>query len=322
MPDATLSRLGVVNATTDGSWAQDNALFETVFTGEVLTAFAETNIMKALHMVRSIDHGKAASIPSLWKANSRYYTPGTLVLGSNQIKAAETVIKIDELLLADVFVNELDELKNHYDVRSIYAKELGNALARSFDQKTMRVGVLAARSTNVVTDAPGGSVLKNVNCATDGEVLAAMHFSAAQTLDEKDVPENERFSILKPAQYYLAAQTTKILNKDWGGSGSYSDGKVVKIADITIMKSNNVPTGVVAAVAGENNTYSGDFTNTVGLILQKQAIGTVQLMDIATQITGEEVKALYQGTLLIAKMAVGHGVLRPQCAVELSKAAA
>ena len=55
--------------------------------------------------------------------------------------------------------------------------------------------------------------------------------------------------------------------------------------------------------------------------MHRSAFGTVQLMDIATQMSGDDIAIMYQGTLMVAKMAVGHGVLRPCAAVELSKAA-
>jgi hypothetical protein len=74
-------------------------------------------------------------------------------------------------------------------------------------------------------------------------------------------------------------------------------------------------------VAGENNTYSGDFTNTVGVAFQKAAIGTVKLNDLTMQMTSGDFEVMYQGTLMVAKYAMGHGILRPECAVELSKSA-
>lgn len=324
MPDnMNMSRPGIVNLTSDGSWAQDNQLFKDVFLGEVLTAFEETNIARELQMVRTITSGKSASFPATWKFDAGYHVPGTPILGDNAMPHNEVIIKIDDLLKSSVFVNELDELKNFYDVRSIYSTELGRALAREFDKKSFRVGVKAARSSGVVAGAPGGSVLKDTTCATDSDKLAEMLFLAAQTLDEKDVPTEDRNCVLRPAQYYLLAQNTKVLNKDWDGKGSYSDGKVVKIADITLMKSNNLPaTNIAAGVAGENNDYTGDFTNTVGLVLNKWAMGTVQLMALRFEMSGNDIAVMYQGTLMLAKMAVGHGVIRPECAIELSKAAA
>ena len=130
----------------------------------------------------------------------------------------------------------------------------------------------------------------------------------------------ERSVIVKPAQYYLLAQTTKILNRDWGGAGVYADGKVLKVAGVQILKSNNVPTGVVAKTAGENNTYEGDFSNTVAVALQREAMGTVKLRDLSVQQSGHDFNVMYQSTMLVGRYAMGHGILRPGCAIELAKA--
>lgn len=316
--ELTMSRPGQQNK----AGAVD-ALFMKVFTGEVMTAFAEVNIMKDLHRVRTIDHGKSASFAVLGKAAARYHVPGTAILGSNQIAANERVINIDDLLIADVAIYDLEDAKNHYDVRQEYSKQLGWALAREFDKKTMRVGVLAARSNGIIDDEPGGSVIKGgPTVATDGEVLAEAMFSCAQIWDEKDILDWERTLIVRPAQYYLLAQTTKVLNRDWGGAGVYADGKVLKVAGVSIVKSNNLPNAIVTAVSGEKNDYTGDFTDTVALALQKEAIGTVKLKDLTVEKSGADFHIMYQSTMMVGKYAMGHGILRPGCAIEISKAAA
>ena len=313
MTDMTVSRLGQLDAAGDA-----NALFLKKFGGEVLTAFEETNVMAGLHLSRTIENGKSAQFPATWKANAGYHTPGNQLLGSQQIKHNERVISIDDLLVSDTFIANIDEAKNHYDVRSIYSNELGRALARSFDQTTMQVAVLAARATATVSGGFGGSAVTHANAKTDGAQLASLIFDGAQALDEKDIPEHERNVIVKPAQYYLMAQTTALINKDWGGAGVYADGSILKVADVSIVKSNNVPTTVVSATTGENNTYSGDFSKTAAVMFQKQAIGTVKLMELATQMTGNDFAVMYQGTMLVAKYAMGHGILRPECAVEIA----
>lgn len=313
--DLTLSYPGQANKT-----GQTDVLFMKVFTGEVLTAFAERNVMKDLHRVRTIDHGKSASFAVTGKAEARYHTPGTAILGNNKIAANERVINIDDLLIADVAIYDLDDAKNHYDVRQEYSKQLGWALAREFDRKTMRVGILAARSAGIIADEPGGSIIKGgPNVETDGEVLAEAMFCCAQLWDEKDIVDWERTLIVRPAQYYLLAQTTKVLNRDWGGMGVYADGTVLKVAGVQIIKSNNLPNGVVDAVTGENNTYSGDFSNTVALGLQKEAIGTVKLKDLSVEKSGADFHVMYQSTLMVGKYAMGHGILRPGCAIEISR---
>ena len=83
-----------------------------------------------LHSVRTITSGKSAQFPVLGTATAAYHTVGTPLVGANQIKANEKIINIDDLLIAQSFIANIDELKNcSYDVRATYADELGKALA-------------------------------------------------------------------------------------------------------------------------------------------------------------------------------------------------
>ncbi|MGH0000104.1 phage capsid protein [Pseudovibrio ascidiaceicola] len=321
MTNAVISQLGVTNAQDPAGDAEKrDKLFMKEFAGEVITAFNENNIFMPLHQVRTISQGKSASFAHMGKANARYHKSGTPVVGSNKIKHNESVIKIDDKLMADIFIDELEEAKNHYDVRSEYSKQVGAALAREFDTKVARVIGLAARASNKIDDLPGGTVLKNTKYATDAAILSSALFDAAQTLDEKDAWEMERYSAFRPAQYYMLVKNKDNLNRDWGGSGSHAKGTIPEIAGIQIMKTNNVPSKNFTKVEGEQNDYTGDFTKTVGLVWQKAAIGTVKLMDLALQKSGADFEIMYQGTLMLAKYAMGHGVLRPECAIEISSA--
>ena len=316
MANATPSRLGAANGAA-ANFDQKNALFLKVFAGEVLTAFDETNVMKDLHVSRTISSGKSAQFPVTGKANAAYHTVGTPLLGTQNIKHNEIVVNIDDVLIADTFIANIDEAKNHYDVRAEYSRLLGMALAKQFDVRCLQLGVLAARGSATVTGGNGGTAITDSDAATNGASLAASIFAAAQAMDEKDVPENDRVAIVKPAQYYNLVQTTDVINRDFGGAGVYADGTVLRVAGIQIVKSNNVPTTNVSAVTGENNTYHGNFSTTVALVMQKSAIGTVKLMDLAVERTSGDFEIMYQGTLMAAKYAMGHGILRPECAVEI-----
>ena len=323
MTNATPSRLGVVNAASSPNYDQANALFLKVFAGEVLTAFEENNVMKDLHTSRTIASGKSAQFPVTGKANAAYHTPGTPLLGTQQIKHNEVVINIDDMLVADTFIANIDEAKNHYDVRAEYSRLLGMALAKKFDQQTMQVGLLAARASATISGGNGGTTLTTGagGGAITGAQLAAAIFDAAKAMDEKDVPENERCAIVKPEEYYKLVQETNVINRDWGGAGVYADGTVLRVAGVQIVKSNNLPQSSISAASGENNTYNGDFSNVKALVMQKQAIGTVKLMDLAVERTSGDFEVMYQGTLMAAKYAMGHGILRPECAVEIKATA-
>ena len=322
MANATISTLGVLNGgATTGTFSSDNALFEEQFAGEVLTAFEETAVFADKHLVRSISSGKSANFPTTWKADARYHVAGTPIVGSNQIETNQRTINIDNLLVADVFIYDLEEAKNHYDVRSIYSNELGVALAKEMDTRIARVLVLAARASATMTSSFGGGSVTNSASKTDGEILAGAIFDANQVLDEKDVPEAERYAAVAPAQYYLLAQTTKLLNKDWGGAGVYADGDIFKVAGTSLVKSNNMPTtNVTAATSGEQNSYIGNFTTTSSVVWRKEAVGTVKLMDLAMEMSGPDFHIMYQGDMMVGKYSVGHGILRPECAVEIKTA--
>ena len=316
MSNATVSFLGKADNSGD-----DNALFLKVFSGEVLAAFARQNKMLGMTSVRTISQGKSAQFPAVGKTTAAYHTPGNEINGS-VIKHNERVITIDDLLISDSFIAQLDEAKNHYDVRSIYSNEMGNALARTVDQHLLQLSILAAQAATTVNGENGGEVITDADAKTNAASLITSIFDAAQALDEKDVPETDRFCVVPPATYYNIVENDKILNRDFGGAnGVYAEGQVLKVAGINIVKSNTAVSAFTdqsgASSTGENNTYNGDFSNTAAVVFHKSAIGTVKLMDLAME---SEYDIRRQGTLMVAKMALGHGILRPEAAVEIQTA--
>lgn len=320
---SVITRIGSALNDT-GTYTKDNALFLKIFAGEVLSAFDEQHLMKGVFKERNITSGKSAQFVYTGKATAKYFQPGDRTDdGENEIPLNEQTILIDDLLISAVKVYDLDEMKAHYEVRSEFTKQLGQALARECDSKLARTALLAARSANKIPSLPGGTVINaGATVETDGNVLAASIFQAAQALDEKDVGVEGTVCYVRPAQYYTLVRNLDTINSDWGGSGSYSDGTVLKIAGIPIMKYNRLPSTNIAAVTGENNSYAGDFSNTVALIANREAIGTVKLMDMGMEQSGDDYHIVHQSHLFVAKYAMGHGILRPECAVEITKAAA
>ena len=301
-----------------------------MFSGEVLTAFSENNVFSdALHTVRTISSGKSAQFPVTGTASAAYHTPGNLLTGG-AILHNEKVINIDDLLIAQTFVANIDELMNHYDVRAIYASELGKALAKTYDQNVAKCIANASRASTTLTGGSGGTVLTlaNGNTATadvTGDELAAAIYDIAQAFDERDIPKTDRFVVLPPAEYYkLPESATRTISTDYnpGGNGSFASGNVQQIAGMPVIMSNNVPqTNVGSNPGGSNNTYSGDDSKTIGLVFHKSAVGTVKLLDMTTEISGNDYQVMYQGTLMVAKYALGHGTLRPEAAATIKLSA-
>ena len=72
--------------------------------------------------------------------------------------------------------------------------------------------------------------------------------------------------------------------------------------------------------SGENNDYSGDFSTHCGLIYQKDAAGVVEAIGPQVQVTSGDVSVLYQGDVIVGRLAMGCGTLNPAAAIELQSA--
>jgi hypothetical protein len=312
MANATLTRVGQINGGGDVE-----ALFLKMFSGEVLASFNLANVFGDKHRVKSISQGRSYQFPAIGTATAGYHTPGTEIVGRNSILQSERVIAIDDVLLANEYIAEIDELKLHFDVRGEYAKQMGEALADQYDRNVSRVIALAARASATVTGGNGGGSATNANFATDASLLAGGIYSMAQVFDEKGLPESERYVAVRPAQYYLMVQKTDLINKDWGGVGSYATGQMGTVAGVTIVKSTKVPGANDSANNAIPAAYRANYSTTVALGWHPHSVGTVKLMDVRSESVWDPRR---QSTLLLAKYACGHGILRPECAFEFRSA--
>ena len=147
-----------------------------------------------------------------------------------------------------------------------------------------------------------------------------------------------------------------LINRDVQGTALQSGEGVIDIAGIKIYKSMNVPffskygtkyapnsgaaagtdpatlnpgnTGSFvdvatedgrASVTGVNNNYGNatDFANTCGLIFQKEAAGVVEAIGPQVQVTSGDINVIYQGDVILGRLAMGADFLNPAACVEL-----
>jgi hypothetical protein len=317
MANATPSFAGQINGAGD-----ELALFLKIWSGEVLTAFEQATAFLGRAMERTISSGKTAQFPATGRTTASYHTPGTEITGQT-IDGNEKTIGIDGLLISDVFLANIDEAMSHFDVRGEYTKQLGYALGKQYDINVATKFLLAARSTAAVTGLPDGLKQIAASAATAGNAganaLVSAILACAQRLDENSVPEQDRYIFLRPAQYWNLFNADKITNRDFtqgsgNDNGSIVNGKIMMIGGIPVVKALNIPsTNVTTGLA----TYQGDFSTTVGIVAHKSAVGTVKLLDLATE-SAYDVRR--QGTLIVSKYAVGHDVLRCEAACEIATA--
>ena len=325
MANATPVSVGQIN-----SGGTEDALFLKVFAGEVLTSFERASKTEGADMVRSISSGKSATFPVMGRVGASYHTAGAEITGSD-VNHNEKVITINDLLISSVFLSNIEEAKNHWDVRSAYSQEIGRALAFTKDKHILQtIGQASLASANVSDSGYGaGATITNtgIASATDATAANAMIdalFGAAKQLDANYVPSEGRKCFMRLEEYYKLANATNAVNVDFSGKGSIAEGKVLKIAGIELVPvahfvSSNVNSGVDqgSATAGGSNPQAVNLTNYVALVSHPSAVGTVKLMDLGVE---KEYDIRRQGTLMVAKYAMGHGVLRPEAAVGIKEA--
>ena len=297
-----VSRLGTnANIAVDAdNPLNPKALFLKTFTGEVLTAFNANNIAMPLHRVRTISSGSSAQFPLTGIATTNTLVAGNEVAPS-AIAHSEKVVNINDLLTSSVFIAKIDEAMNHYDVRSIYSSEIGTALAKAADTA---VFTAVAAATDDATEYAQGAAQNNADvtiAGTDGTGVANAIFSALEALDTKNVT-GEKSVVLDAATYYKMFSGTNsniagVMSSDFGTGGNLNTGTVPLIGGAKVYMSNNLPAG------------------SKGLVFTKDAAATVKLLDLGVE---SEYQVSKQGTLMVARYAMGHSSLRPECAVKLA----
>lgn len=305
------TRLGQANLQGD-----TEALFRDKFIPLLLTRFDELRVIKPLVRNKTITSGKSASFPLFGKMGAKYMGIGDKCIGNQKINKNETTIMIDPYLVADTVLYDLEEKMSETDDRAIIADEMAKALANTEDRQLLQLGCLAARSDSFLDDGYGGTVLQTENAAYDGRQLAEAIYTAGVVLDTKDVPNADRYAFVRPLQYSILAQFEDIKNHDIG-SGSFSEGTTGKLNNIKVIKTNHLPSTDVVNPEDSvlpRNLYTGDFSHTAALVMTKEAIATVTLQGLITEVSWD---SRYFHHLLTARVAQGHGILRPECAVEI-----
>lgn len=324
MANATPASIGRVNAS-----GSEDALFLKVFAGETITAFEQSSVTEGQEMVRSISSGKSASFPVMGRTSAAYHTPGSEIVGTD-VNHNEVVITINDLLVSSAFLSNIEEAKNHWDVRSAYSTEIGRALAFQKDKHVLQTIGQAAQGSANFSGGDAGTVLTNTSIAsatasTAANAMIDSLFDAASALDSHYVPKEGRVAFIRLEEYYKLANGTNAVNVDFTqGNGGIDSGKVLSIAGIKLIPtphfvSSNVNSGTDqgSATQGGSNPQAVDLSNYVCLVSHPSAVGTVKLMDLAVE---SEYDIRRQGTLMVAKYAMGHGALRVESAVGIKEA--
>lgn len=323
MANVTIANPMSINgaASTD---AEKLALALKVFSGETLTAFQKTSVTTGRVMERTIASGKSAQFPVFGRTKAHYLKSGQNLddLREN-IEQGERVIKLDGLLTADTLIFDLDEFIAHYDFRSPYAAELGNALAISHDASVLAEIAKEALNMqeNVAGNGKGGVITTTLDSGVvginkqTGLAIYQTLLKAKAEMAKNYVPATERYAYLDPEYHSALASAVEFLNRDYGASGTILEGNVIRLAGFDILECPHITRGGddnANVMQGEGHAFPTAYADKHPIIIcHKTAAGVLRLKNLSME-SGRRIE--YQADQMIAKMAVGMGGLRPEAA--------
>ena len=317
-----------------------------VFGGEVLTWFEELNISSMLVRIKTIMSGSTSEFPLLHQFEAERHAIGTEMLGQDMPRGVRTLSLDDRPLVAPYEVDDIDRLLAHFDDRQEMAQAAGRALAREMDRFNFRLILNASRTAaDGNSPFPGGGFDRN-GTALEGSFPAtatgawsrANIIALLEALEdiqilwaEHDIPENDR-GVIVPFKAWFALRNLgmprtgdDVTLRDWSmglgqtvaGSPQYSANaprtNALSFNGLPIWGSNHLPNG--SSITTGEAKYQGDFTKTRAIMVQKEAVGHLTLLDVVTE-TDRDVRRGVD--FFVTKVLTGGGTLRPEAAVELA----
>ena len=278
---------------------------------------------------------KSASFAVMGRTRAKYLAPGdSLDDQRKKMEHNERVIAIDGLLTADCLITDIDDAMNHYDVRVEYSRQLGEALAMGAD-----CAIINELANEAAKDAKfkDGNIPDNVTGAdkvlgtgadkvlgtgkafefvtgldvtqeaTYGNKILEGLLAARAQMTKNYVPQGDRYCLLTPEGY---SAVMKALMPDAANYHALFDPNTGKLQTICGFEVIEVPHLLNDGVDGKHALNTKIKTAGLqGIVFHRSAVGTVKLKDLAME---RARRAEYQADQIIAKMALGHGGLRPE----------
>jgi hypothetical protein len=215
----------------------DGVFSPDIWSKQVLRA-TESNLVLAKSVNRGYEDdasvGKTVKVASIGNLAARAKTENTAIVYETVAETA-TTITLNIWSYAAVGIEDIVKVQAIVDVQNEYQRKLGYAIARDID-------------TKLATDLGGFSQTVGTlgTAASDANVLAAI-----KLLDDADVPQDDRFFVMTPAEKVAKLALDRWSNALYIGTGNMPvrNGLLGDMYGLTLM----VTTNLVKPAAGQAN---------------------------------------------------------------------
>ncbi len=301
----------------------------TTKTGLALQIFAKTiagferkNVFKELCTVQTIQSGFSHRFNIMGTGIDTDVT--SFALGTNpdetQLSVNKRDIVVDRTLTSRKKIDNWERKAANFDMVSASVNQNATSMAIKVDKLIVATLNTAMGEAQLLAEDGSGKIVQDSAGEVDnaligtgttseakGDAIIEAMFAGCSILDGKDQVDEERYFVCSPTIYDKLVLSKKGVNADYntGNNGSIAEGNVLKIDNVTILKSNNLvaqPTNITA-------------TKTLaGWLFTKDVVGITELIGVNTDEWEEKKEKAYYTDV---EYAAGFGVLNPASLVAI-----
>ena len=246
----------------------------------ILDVFQQKIMMKNVGIDLSpnvANHGDVIHLPHIGVPELSAFTHGSEiaadVTSGGSMTSQETQLTVSEYNVASVYVPDIVNVQANYDLLGIYAKQLGYASARGFDNYMHYLvannlqGILAS-----ATGAVGADADTSIHVQTTGSALSAANISSLMSIILGETGSTEGWNlVLSPAMYASLAALADFVKGTAGsplGSGFESTGNAGNILGMPVWVAQS------PYMAGDGGDVSADATKGIKAVADLETSGT------------------------------------------------
>lgn len=252
------------------------------YSGIVQGTVARRSLMRQFVPVRNVTGTSTITGFQVGESTLQKVTPGTAP-DASVTQVGKNKLTIDTLVLARASTPLLDDFQSAFSAREKIGVEHGKKVAKFTDQAFFIQAIKSARMTSAGKPAGwnGGTVLDMaaVGDEQDAQKLEFRLLDLFAQMADKDIDpvEDGCITVLRPAMFYTLLKNNRLVDMNYVTSqGTEIRTKGLAAAGVPIHFSNNLPNTQITdhhlSNAGNGNAYDGDFSKTLGVVFNPNAL--------------------------------------------------
>ena len=271
-----------------------------VWSNEVRAEYEKRLVMA--NLVKKINHNNKAGdtihIPDVSNISAHDKAANTQVT-LNAVTESEIAIVLNKHKESSFVVEDIVKVQASYDLRSLYTKKAGYAIAKAVEDDII---ALYSGATHAVIGGDGTTAWDpsaNSNAGNGSDLTDVGIRNMIELLDSNDVPDEDRFMVIPPCQKNVLLGIDKFINSRYVEGRPVVNGHFGNIYGVEVYYSNNLPT----VTADDGSTKYK-----IGFLFQREALVYAEQLAPRSQ---SQYKQEYLGWLVTIDTIYGVKIYRP-----------